>query len=240
MIIFFSGDLYGHILDFYNSVSELEKAIGTPADWILQTGNFGIYPDPARASGHIKRNNGHKSFSKLYLNDTSVPRPTLFVTGKYEDHRWLRYRRDAAQMQILPNLHFLVNGYKTFIGDENEKLSVVGLGKTYSSAAYRKGENGEATSHYTRAEVDRACVQGQVDLLLTHEAPAGAKLGVYQSEAEGINKICFATRPKLLVHGHYNSSREYMTPQTKIPALSLATQEIAAYEYQNGLFQRIV
>lgn len=233
MIVFFAGDLHGHINRFYDDVDMLEKELGIKADWVLQTGNFGIWPDPARAT---KRANS-SDFAKLYVHNTSVPRPTLFIAGKHEDHRWLKWKFSRGEMQLLPNLHFLVNGYKTVIGKDEDEFSVVGLGKVFSPKTYihRKKPEGQ----YTRKEVERACSQGPTDLILSHEASEGSRLGVIQSQAQGINKILFATRPKLLVHGCYNVHKEYSTPKTGVGALALSHHMILAYEYHDGQFTPI-
>lgn len=239
MILFLAGSVFGRIKDFYGAVEDLEKTLGIQADWILQTGDLGVWPDRKRADKAHRHHGGAGDFASLYLNNYPAPRPTLFVSGKHEDHLWLDLRIASRGMELCPRLNWLVNGYKTVIGTTDEQLSIVGLGKVFSPSVY-EGSEEKALGKYTRSEVERACSQGPIDLLLTHEAPKGARLGMIQSEAEGINKICFATRPKLLVHGHYNFSKEYDTLHTKVPAISLANGEIIAMEYQAGRFTRII
>lgn len=243
MILFFAGDCFGEIRRMYDAVLDLEASLGVQADWVLQVGNLGVWPDPKRADRATKRG-GAGDFASLYLSDSPAPRPTVFISGKHDDHRWMNERYQLCQMELCPNLSWLVNGYQTTIGRDEEKLRVLGLGKVFSPSSYTNSKRGNPSkrfSHYTLNEVQRACAQGPVDLMITHEAPHGAKLGRYMSEAEGIAKVCFATRPKLLVHGHYDYSKEYdfWARDARISCRSLAREELAAYESLDGYFNRI-
>jgi len=75
---------------------------------------------------------------------------------------------------------------------------------------------------------------------MTHEAGKDMQLGNRVSEAEGINKLCWALRPKLHIHGHYNVSKVYMNHLTETPTIALAFDEIVALRYENGQFSTIV
>jgi hypothetical protein len=190
-------------------------------------------------------------FPTYYLEGTVLPRPTLFIPGAHEDHVWLKERFKRGRLNILPNLTLLINGYKTTIGTDEDTVTVVGLGKTYSQNFYGPPKVGDKPfltlkemvrrqKHYTRAEVNRATTHGPTDILLTHQAGQGSRLGHIQSECLGINKISFAIRPKIHFHGGYNTSKEYTAPQTKTRTVSLAREEIALYEFQAGRFERIL
>jgi hypothetical protein len=242
MILALCGDVHGQILSFYEKLDQMQKDTGVRADYVLQTGNFGVWPDPSRVDRHTKRFKEAGDFATLYLSDYWIPYLTLFIPGAHEDHVWMDQRFKRAQMLLLPNLTFLGQGYQTTIGFNDDILSVVGLGKTYSPVVYGS-QNGvprhKMVAHYTRGEVERACAQGPTDILLTHQAPSGARLGPIISDSEGINKICYAIRPKLLVHGGYGQSREYTTPKTGIPAISLARGEIVLLDWQGKHYDRI-
>ena len=201
MIIFLAGAVYGQINRFYDKVLQLEKEIGSEADWVLQTGNFGVYPDPNRVSPTMRKRDNIGDFAKIYVNQESLPRQTLFVPGKHEDHLWIDWRISKRELEVVPNLTLLQNGYKTHIGQGDEDISVVGLGKVYSEKTYRdgRGESRKRLSHYTRTEVERACAQGPTDILLLHEPPLG--------DAKGLKNVCFATRPNIIVH---NKSTSHM------------------------------
>jgi Icc-related predicted phosphoesterase len=228
MIIFFAGDVHGRLTQFYDKVFSLENKLGLQADWILQTGNFGVWPDPLKIDRATRQHIDNVDFHRYYYNGLAVPKPTLFIAGRHEDHRWLNFKRDRGEMEILPNLNWLLNGFKTSIG-----LNVVGLGKSYSPKTYYDKKSRKALGHYTRSDVERACSQGPTDILLTHEAPKGLQLGGHISEAEGIEKICFATRPTLLVHGHYNYSADFYLHKTNTKIVSLGYMEIRPFLFRD-------
>ena len=136
MIIFAGGEIFGKIKDFYKKVLEVEKTIDKKCDWVLQTGDFGIFPSSARNNKQIRKN-GNSDFEELYTKKSMMPRATLFVAGKHEDNVWLNQKGQRSEMEILSNLHWLMNGNKTFIGDNENQLSVCGLGRVFSPATYK-------------------------------------------------------------------------------------------------------
>ncbi len=229
MILFVAGDIFGRIRELYERVFALEAKLGVRADWVLQTGNFGVFPDPVRADAHVRRK-GALDFVDLYYKKEGVPRPTLFVEGAHEDHDWLSLKKSRGELELIPNLHLLWNGFQTRIGDSRTDVSVVGLGKVYSEKTYRsleKRPEKRALRHYTRGEVERACSQGPTDILLLHQAGHGQRVGPFLSNSEGISKITFAVRPRLILHGAYNISSVYKDEQGT-PSLSLAQGEVRA------------
>lgn len=245
MIIFFGGEIHGKITEFYDKVEKTEKTLGVKADWVLNIGNFGIYPDPKLASYQARKNNETWEFARLYLESKPVPRNTLFVAGPHEDHRWMNLKASRGEMEILPNLHWLLNGYSTLLEDNEDALKVLGIGKVFSPAEWtgqsskQKNVN-KRLSRYTRSEVERACSQGPVDLILAHQAPHGVQFGQKISDSQGLANICYATRPGLFVHGCYNTSKQYFMKATATSALALRTMEVRAFEYHSKMFQEIV
>lgn len=65
---------------------------------------------------------------------------------------------------------------------------------------------------------------GPSDILLLHEGPEGEKFGAIQSMAKGIRNIISAIKPKIVVSGAYNYSKEYQISDTK--GYSLKRNEI--------------
>jgi hypothetical protein len=166
-----------------------------------------------------------------------VPYQTVFVQGKHDDHRWLNFMYSRGQLEVMPNLNWLLNGYKTHIGNGAD-VSLVGLGKVYSPIAYSGEKRKPGT--YTRGEVERACSQGPTDILITHEAGKGAQIGSHISVAEGINNICYAIRPKIHIHGHYNFTKPYANPATSTHTISLAFGSVLALHYDGTKFSLVV
>lgn len=237
MIIFFAGDVHGQIQKFYEKVEATERQLGVTADWIVQTGNFGCWPDPGRVDRNTRKHSQQGDFAWWYVNQKPVPRRTIFVPGRHEDHRWLNFKISRGELELLPSLTLLVNGYKTTIGNDETRLSIVGLGKVFSPVAYTgKIPEKRKLGRYTITEVQRATSQGPVDLFLAHQGPHGVRFGYHVSKSLGINNICYATRPQMLVHGHYNHSKEYVTPTSRILAQSLSNMEISPWEWNGKAF----
>lgn len=234
MKIFLAGECHGKISALYNEVDRLENKLDVRADWVLQTGNFGVWPDPQRVDRTTRINyQDDLEFHHYYSGAMNIPRPTLFVPGKHEDHSFLTWKKSKGQLEIIYNLNLLLNGFSTKIG-ENETVSLIGLGNAYSPKTY----NGDRrnSSHYQQKDVAKACSHPTNDILLTHEAGAGATLGTHLSQAEGINDIVYNTRTKLHVHSHYNFSQVYRNPITKVLTISLAFGEVRVIDYADNKF----
>ncbi len=69
MILFLCGDIHGNIVKFYDDILAVEKNLGFEADWVLQTGNFGIWPDPARIDRATRNHGGAGCL--LYTSDAA-------------------------------------------------------------------------------------------------------------------------------------------------------------------------
>lgn len=228
MIILAAGEIFGKIREFYKKVLEVENKLDKKCDWILQTGNFGVFPG---------KNKIESEFGEIYSKNKRMPRQTLFVAGKYEDHDFLEMKLQNGELEILGNLNWLINGNKTFIGDNYNQVSVCGLGKVFSPTSYSSGiNNKKSKGHYRKAEVNIACTNGPTDILLTSQAGHGERIGTYVSDSEGINKVSYAIRPKLHIHGGYNISSEYVN-KLGVMTISLAHQEIKAIEWENRQFR---
>jgi len=232
MIVFFVGAVNGHIIRLYEEIEAVENKIGYKADWVLCTGSLGTWPDPNRADRPSKGRVG--DFPKLYFDQEPVPRQTIFVAGPHEDHVWLKHRAARQDLDLLPGLTWLMDGYSTVIGTEEYQAHVAGLGKVYSPSTYT---DSESIKHYTYLDIQRACSGGPCDVFLCHEGMYGEFYGPKKCEARGIKKVIYAIRPKLIIHGHFNYSKSYFTLDT--PTISLATGEILPMQYDGEKFKRL-
>jgi hypothetical protein len=209
------GSLYGQLDAFYDELSKDKRGF----DWVVSTGNLGVWPDPLRASRQARNSpTGPGNFIDYLVGKRTIPIPTLMVAGKHDDHLWIHRMVREGYGELCFNLHFLVNGNTTLLETTDDSIKVLGLGGTYSPNPWTLEGN------YTMEQVRTSCAAGPVDLLLTHEGPDGETFGTVQSQAKGINKICYATRPRLLVHGKYKESRVYRTRQTSTAAICLGNQ----------------
>lgn len=232
MIIYLSGDCHGQVESFASRVEQTAKSTDTSPDWVICLGNFGAWPDPKQVDRNTRKA-GKTDFHLYYHQQKYLPFKTLFIPGRNEDHRWISSMWSRGYDEFFPNFFYLPNGYKKALQANEEVMTLVGLGRVYSPNSY----TGERKAwHYSKSEVERACSQGPVDLFVSTEAGHGVQVGTVQSESEGINKIDFATRPKLAAHAHYNTSEYYINPYTQTPTLSLAYRQIVALEF-SGKFR---
>lgn len=240
MILYFAADSHGQIQKLYDRIQDKINWTGVQPDWVIHVGSLGVWPDPKRIDRATKLRGNNTDFHRYYLTTTPVPYRTLFLPGKHEDHRWIRSMFHRQYLELVPNLHNLVSGYIKVLSKENESIKVIGLGKVYSPKSYEGlGNPKKSVSHYTKQEVERACAQGPVDLVLSTEAAKGSVFGNITSQALGISNIYSAVRPTLAVHGHYNQSSLYVNKITKTPVLSLNYSEIVAINLSGGKFERI-
>ena len=225
MILYLVGALNG-------KYATITQKLDPRPDWILCIGSFGIWPDP-QAIDRATKKKGVGEFPELYFRQTQFPYPTLFVEGTNDDHRWLWNRGLKGNSNVLPNVSHLRNGNTTTIGDAVHTLQILGLGKPYSDK-YTLNTNPWDQSWYTKSEVTTACAAGPIDILLTHEGLHGEQYGKFSCKAQGIQKIIYATRPKLFVHGHFNIFRKYNFLNTE--CYSLANGQILLAEYDGLKF----
>jgi hypothetical protein len=211
------GNIYGAMEATY------AKLTGKYVHWVLSTGNYGVWPDPLRAD-RASRVAGVGDFLLYLVGQKHIPIPTLMVGGCHEDHFWIHRMLKHGDGELVENLHYLVNGNSTFIEDQETTLTVLGLGGTYSPKPTPSNGN------YTVKDVQKACTAGPVDILLAHEAPDGEQFGSHRSEAKGLNKICFATQPRVLFHGKYLDTKYYHTQQTQTKAVCVGTASYQIFD----------
>lgn len=226
MILYFVGALNGNY-------AQIMGKLDPRPDWILCVGSFGVWPDPQAIDRATKRH-GVGQFPDLYVKQVPFPCPTIFVEGTHDDHKWLYRRSLTRRYEVLPNVTHLVNGNTTTIGDTTHALRVLGLGKPYSDLYNTSGVAPSwERNWYTKGEVGTACAAGPVDILLGHEGLHGEQYGKFQCKAQGMQKIIYATRPKLFVHGHFNTFRQYQFMGTECYSLANGQMLLAEYNGQS-------
>lgn len=239
MIVFFCGDSHGEIRDLNERVERMASKVGPP-DWVIHVGSFGCWPDPKHTDRATRERKVLTDFHELYLKGEGMPYPTLFCPGKHEDHRWLQSMYQKGYFELIPNLHRMPNGFSRVLELKGWKMSVLTMGGVFSPLVY-KGERRKKKGYgyFTKRDVEKASSVGPADLLITAEAGYGARLGGIVSQAPGINTVCFATRPRLHVHGSYNVSKRYINPITETTTLSLANKEVQPWAWDNVKFNRL-
>jgi hypothetical protein len=155
-----------------------------------------------------------RDFAKAYVGALLLSQiPTLFVAGPHEDHRFLQERIAANNTEVLANVHYLANGYRTVIGFE-KPLRVTGMGKVYSKETYAGKLGKNSHRHYTRRDIERGCSSGPTDLLVVHDSV----------DSPGIRNLIYATRPKLILTAKHPNQIIHETVQN-IPVIYLGKGE---------------
>jgi hypothetical protein len=131
----------------------------------------------------------------------------------------------ANNTEILANVHYLANGYRTVIGEHGPPCRVTGLGRAYSEATYRGEYHKKSYRHYTRHDVERACSSGPTDLLVIYE----------HLDAEGLRNVIFATRPQLILTVRH-PNRPVHSEIQGIPVISLARGATQCVSWVNSQF----
>jgi len=212
VLICAAGDIHGAMECLYEDVLAFEQNLGARFDWVLHVGDFGIWPDPEKIDRGTRNHDGAGDFSKWLASGRPVPRRTVFIKGNHEDFAWLDAQNSS---EVLPGLVYLRNGCKMELGGaERESVCVGGVGGCYGPSDYGRDSKtlrGYAKRHYTHDEVERLAASEGVDIVLTHDAPAGVRFhrprrgGGYVSQAAGLDVVLARVRPRVCFFGHHHT-----------------------------------
>jgi predicted phosphodiesterase len=212
MLICAAGDIHGAMDRLYQDVLTFEASLGIRFDYVLHVGDFGIWPDPSRVDKATRRHDGAGDFPVWLSENRKAPRPTLFIKGNHEDFVWLDSR---PNVEVLPGLSYLRNGCTVDIRDEDAGAIRIGaVGGCYGPSDYQRRSDqlqGYTKRHYTFDEVERLASCRGVDIVLTHDAPAGVRFerhrrGTgYVSEAAGLDVLVARVRPRVCFFGHHHT-----------------------------------
>jgi hypothetical protein len=211
MILCAAGDIHGALDRMFTDVLAFETALSVCFDWVLNVGDLGVWPDPGRIDGATRRHEGAGDFPAWWADGRAAPRPTLFIKGNHEDFVWLDAQPTA---EVLPGLHYLRNGCVHELRAADEMLRVGGIGGCFGPSDFERRSaslQGYSKRHYTRGEVDALAAQDGLDIVLTHDAPAGVaferhRRGVgYVSEATGLDELLARTQPRVCLFGNHHS-----------------------------------
>lgn len=209
-----AGDTHGALDRLFADVIAFERAITVTFDWILHVGDFGVWPDAARIDKASRHHDGAGDFPRWFAANEAAPRKTVFVKGNHEDFVWLDSRPTA---EVLPGLHYLRNGSVFEITAAEEVLRIGGIGGCYGPSDFdrpARSLQGYAKRHYTKGEVEALVQQPGIDVILTHDAPAGVRFERHRrgagfvSESRGLDEVLTRTRPRVCFFGHHHTRVE--------------------------------
>lgn len=220
MKILLSGPIEGRLSYLFDIAKQFE------VHWIVAAGDFGIWPDPMKMD-RASRRFAKKEFALRYVGADPRPIniPALTISGVHDDNRFLQHRQTANNTEILDNVSWLAQGYRTTIGFEGPACRVTGFGRAYSEATYNGQFGKRSHRHYTRRDVERACSSGPTDLLIVYD----------YLDAPGIRNVIFATRPKLILNVKHPNRKVYSQVQG-IKVITLDRFETDIVYWENNEF----
>ena len=220
-----AGDTHGNWLHWKHVL--LPAAHEHRVDGIVQLGDFGYWPLTGDGRDYIKVLTGQLAKADLWV---------VFVDGNHEDHK--------ALLQIPPRADGLVEITERILWAPRAHrwawsgIRFVALGGAFSiDRRYRKLDSGRwgwfEEETITAEQAERAIASGPADVLLTHDAPVDAlpkgsetPEKYEESTLEGtrrVQAVAVATKPKLLLHGHWHQFQQVALPGRETEVIGLST-----------------
>jgi hypothetical protein len=214
VLIGFLGDVHGQVFHALAAVATCQVELGQRFDLVVQVGDLGAYPDPARLDEagrrYLEADPSQADFSRL-LRATGrraeslrrlrarLAAPIHFVRGNHEDFAWLASRpRDPLS--------------GTAEVDPFDLFRYVPDGAVLPAQAWRIGFLGGAEEGGdTEAGIDPIAVAalaargaGAFEVLVTHDAPYGAGVGFHGQiqGARAVTRLIESVQPAFHVAGH--------------------------------------
>lgn len=221
--IAFSGDWHGN-LPF--ALDAIDYAAAENAEVIVHAGDYGwlfterftkgIERALAKAGLRLFFTEGnHEHYGKLeqlFRSNTALPGIRLDVPERQRFHL-------PRPGKVSPSVWHLARGTRW----EWNGISFMACGGAHSVDRRRRkpGLSWWPQETITDADIDACARRGRTDVLISHDCPAGvdipglevsaywfdpAEIALSQQHRERLLRVCEATRPGLIVHGHYHTA----------------------------------
>lgn len=178
------ADVHGRILLCFKLCARWERETGERIDLVLQAGDLGAFPDPARIDKatlrHAQADPTELGFSDYFVHPTAMARDVLaqcsadlvFVRGNHEDHTWLDTLERQATGSVFPvdayqRILCLRTGMPFTFSRDGEALTILGIGRIGPPV----GAGEHKATYIQPEERERIYALGDlaVDVLLTHD-----------------------------------------------------------------------
>lgn len=202
--VLIAGDSHGNT----GWVAQLaQTAVAHGCDLILQVGDFGYFPAHAEGSRFLTAVDAACDVLGVDL---------WFIDGNHDDHESLASIRHAPEpVALTDRVSYLSRGLRVDLGG----VSFGFLGGAFS-VDWRQRTNGIDWWPDEVTEVDDVERLGDrpLDVLVTHDAPAGIELASWQLPGSDqiradevrflIKRAVEATTPRVAIHGHWHHGYE--------------------------------
>ncbi|WP_282942171.1 metallophosphoesterase [Paenibacillus sp. RC67] len=214
MHIGFVGDIHGRVLHTQALLAAWQQKMNQKLDFIIQVGDLGAYPIPDEVlmkEKYVREDPAELDFSRMLRAEGELAEwivalrknelnPIHFIRGNHEDFDWLDSLGSSAEQVVSVdpfNLFYYVKD-GTIIHVNDMKIAFIG---------------GIQTKEYRQKSIDPNSYErlsqlrpGEVDILVTHDAPYGIGIS-YLGETQGsimISNLIETIQPKYAIGGHYH------------------------------------
>jgi Icc-related predicted phosphoesterase len=207
----FIGDTHGRVIHALAAIMEAQRQLGVRFDWVFQVGDFGAFPNP----GEIRwiGVDAVEPSAREFLNLLRTPapdqslqrirdqlsRPVVFLRGNHDSADWLRaLPREGALAAADPHdlFQYAPDGSVLNLG----AMTVAFLGGIEKPGPASFPHPGSELIDDLAFETLWALGPGRVDILITHEPPAGAC--TFAEGSSRITELVRRLRPAVHVGGH--------------------------------------
>jgi hypothetical protein len=203
VIVAFLGDVHGHVFHSLGVLVRWQQEHRRRLDLIVQVGDLGVWPDPARADRATRRfaltDPGEFDFSRLFHlgeDQAVVPSearkrlggPIWFIRGNHEDDAWLQQLEQKGTPPLLAD----PLGLYRYVPDGSVR-QVGGCAFGFAGGADLSDE-----------AFDRLLAAPELDVLVTHNGPWGLSKG-RRGDVQGserIRELVERIQPRYHVFGH--------------------------------------
>ncbi|MFH1356387.1 MAG: DUF6088 family protein [bacterium] len=209
------GDVHGHL----DQLVKLTKK--DSYDFILQTGDFGIYLPTSNLSAiPAHRRDDLGNFKDYFELQKPLPVPTYFCKGNHEDFEF--FENYDSQKQIIPSLFYIPNGEVINI----QGVNIAFLGGNFSAKWFDKPvpkycQNQKIRGYIRKDEIDRLKqYKEQIDILITHEPSTCLNFSGPKKYGCGIiDDLIKDIKPKYVFSGHIHKYAEGVIGETQCISL---------------------
>lgn len=213
MLIGFLGDVHGRVFHALAILVTWQMQTGRRFDLVIQVGDMGSFPDPARADAatmlHQSLDPAEADFARLLSPDGRLAArlrrvrehlagPIHFLRGNHEDFAWLNTLPVDTQTQTAPV-------------DPFDLFRYVPDGTILRAGALRLAFLGGVEEQAGEAAIDAAAYAavldlgyGEIDVLVAHEGQYGTSIG-FRGDVHGsmlMTRLIERTQPDYFVFGH--------------------------------------
>jgi len=214
VLIGFIGDVHGQVFHAIAAVATWQARTGQRFDLLIQVGDLGAYPDPARMDAasrqYLAVEPAQADFSRLLRAEGKraetlrslrgrVASAVHFIRGNHEDFAWLRQLPVDLATTTAPVDPFDLFRYVP----DGTLLERAGFRIAFLGGADDQ-DAGEGAIDPTAHQSLLGLGPGKIDLLITHDAPYGISVGYY-GQTQGsrlITQLIERTQPTFHVAGH--------------------------------------